>query len=412
MKMPGQIRAMSASVEVVDIASNVIACLDGPKAVFSLLRAFGNFSARQRSHALEHHWRYSEEGGLRSGAIDSGQSPPLRQNIHCPTGRNREPRWAILLQKRADLKVRLSMLRGLCLLAVIGALLSVSMGRAVADRHADAWADRNAAGAALVKGKNREAVRLATRAIESGELSDVEIALTLTTRLEAYFRLNAEKAWRADAKRTIALCTKKIAQRRVGKVTLSRLYNARAVANKFLGDHAEALADYTAAIDARPNYAWWLFNRGQLYLEFRRYDLALADVKKILELKQALPASRDARVTALAERGRIKMYLGDYDGAIVDYDKALAKGGGGEGWIFLRDRGHVRFLMGDYRGAIRDYKASISRRPSAFTRGRLARARAALRKTAKSPEADVESLWDDLLANPDRQTNKQSGSGQ
>ena len=59
-----------------------------------------------------------------------------------------------------------------------------------------------------------------------------------------------------------------------------------ATAKYSLGRYDEALADYNRALELRPDYTEALNNRGNTYHELERYNEALADYNQALELRQ------------------------------------------------------------------------------------------------------------------------------
>jgi tetratricopeptide (TPR) repeat protein len=79
---------------------------------------------------------------------------------------------------------------------------------------------------------------------------------------------------------------------------------------------AEAIADYTAALDKVPNYTWAFRGRGQAYLSQGNAKLALAD------LNEALRAKPD-NFTLTLLCGRANSQAQNWDAAIVDFTQAL-----------------------------------------------------------------------------------------
>ena len=79
---------------------------------------------------------------------------------------------------------------------------------------------------------------------------------------------------------------------------------------------AEAIADYTAALDKVPSYAWAFRGRGQAYLSQGNAKLALADLNEALRAKPG-----DFNITHL--RGRAKSKAQNWDAAIVDFSESL-----------------------------------------------------------------------------------------
>jgi tetratricopeptide (TPR) repeat protein/S1-C subfamily serine protease len=77
-----------------------------------------------------------------------------------------------------------------------------------------------------------------------------------------------------------------------------------------------ALADYTKAIELNPNYALAYNNRGTLYDDQQKYELALADYNQAIELNRN-------NAQAYYNRGNLYYDLQKYDLALSDYNKAI-----------------------------------------------------------------------------------------
>jgi tetratricopeptide (TPR) repeat protein/S1-C subfamily serine protease len=77
-----------------------------------------------------------------------------------------------------------------------------------------------------------------------------------------------------------------------------------------------ALADYTKAIELNPNYAKAYNNRGTLYDDQQKYELALADYNQAIELNRN-------NAQAYYNRGNLYYELQKYDLALSDYNKAI-----------------------------------------------------------------------------------------
>lgn len=89
-----------------------------------------------------------------------------------------------------------------------------------------------------------------------------------------------------------------------------------AAANYALRRYEEALADWNRALELKPDDPEILNNRGVTYDDLRRYDKALADYNRALEV-------RPDYAEALNNRGITYDDLGRYDEALADYNRAL-----------------------------------------------------------------------------------------
>ena len=93
-------------------------------------------------------------------------------------------------------------------------------------------------------------------------------------------------------------------------------YNDRGIAKRKKGDLDGAIADFTKAIELKPNYAEAYANRGNAKQAKGDLDGAIADSTNAIELKPD-----DAE--AYTNRGNAKRAKGDLDGAIADSTKTI-----------------------------------------------------------------------------------------
>ena len=104
------------------------------------------------------------------------------------------------------------------------------------------------------------------------------------------------------------------------------------------GKYAEAIKDYTQAIDANPDYRSY-FGRAGAYRQLQQYDQALADYSKAIALKPDSAA-------AYHDRAICQVHLGFDNGAAEDYDRALeldptnAHTWNARGFIYLKKGGY------------------------------------------------------------------------
>ncbi len=127
-------------------------------------------------------------------------------------------------------------------------------------------------------------------------------------------------------------------------------YNNRGLAKHDLERYEEAIRDYDKAIELQPDYAAAYHNRGLAKNSLQRYEEAIKDYDKVIELQP-----EDAE--AYHNRGVAKYDLQRYEEAIADYDKAielqpkLAKA--------YYNRGLAKHDLERYEEAIADYDKAI-----------------------------------------------------
>ena len=59
--------------------------------------------------------------------------------------------------------------------------------------------------------------------------------------------------------------------------------------------YEKAIADYTKAIELRPDYASAYYNRGKVFLGLKNYEKAIADYTKAIELRPDDASAYDNR---------------------------------------------------------------------------------------------------------------------
>ncbi|MCA2656464.1 tetratricopeptide repeat protein [Microcystis sp. M061S2] len=111
-----------------------------------------------------------------------------------------------------------------------------------------------------------------------------------------------------------------------------------------------ALSDYTKAIEINPNYANAYYNRGNLYSNQQKYELALSDYSKAIEINP-----NDAY--AYVSRGNLYSDLRKYDLALSDYSKAIEINPNDANAYY--NRGILYYNQQKYELALSDYSKAI-----------------------------------------------------
>ena len=96
----------------------------------------------------------------------------------------------------------------------------------------------------------------------------------------------------------------------------AKAYSDRACVYEAMGNLDAAIADYNRAIELSPRLEQAYFNRGNAYFQKNDYDAAIADFNLVLILN---PNNADAYNNGALAYDR----SGDYDTAILDYGRAL-----------------------------------------------------------------------------------------
>jgi len=157
---------------------------------------------------------------------------------------------------------------------------------------------------------------------------------------------SATDCFSEDIERRIEGCTALIERRDESMADLSFAYAMRALAYSLKGRYDTAIRDYDAAIAMKPDFAVALNNRAWAYFRWGRAAVGLPDVEKSLQLS---PTSAHA----LDTRAHIRQTLGDPQGALHDYDKAMWHGGARMIKLYQCGLTEARLYNGEIDGNLR-----------------------------------------------------------
>lgn len=131
----------------------------------------------------------------------------------------------------------------------------------------------------------------------------------------------------------------------------SEVVNNRGVAFLKLRKQEEAMADFDAAIKAKPDYAEAFANRGRAFLDQEDYDAAITDLDHAIELKVDLAEAYGNRALAFESTG-------DDEKAIADYSRAIELSHDPQAYF---NRGMLRYTLGCFNLAYQDFSEIVER---------------------------------------------------
>ncbi len=168
--------------------------------------------------------------------------------------------------------------------------------------------DANIGVAALRENNYDEAIRLFTKAIASGELSQKQLSSVYPLRGIAW-------EGKGDYNKAIADCTKGIEL----DPKNAAAYGSRGLAWYAKKNYVKAIADYDKAIAIDPKPIDTYYNRGNAWYAKKDYVKAIADYTKVIEINP-----KDAE--AYYRRGLAWKDKGEYVKAIEDFATAKQLG--------------------------------------------------------------------------------------
>jgi tetratricopeptide (TPR) repeat protein len=265
-----------------------------------------------------------------------------------------------------------------------------------------AWAsgldDEQAGKTAFQRGNNEEAIRLLTRAIASGELSQKNLIRAYINRGNAWFSksdydkaiADFTKAIEIDPKDADAHYNRGVAWQRKSDYNKAiadftkaieidpkdaDAYHSRGFAWEEKGDLAKAIADYTKAIEINPKNADAYRDRGSAWGKKGDCNKAIGDLTKAIEINPKDAYAYNNRGNAWYRKGDPDAYYPSYNQvlgivwrknednvkAILDYTKAIEINPKYASAYY--GRGNAWYTKGDYDKAILDYTKAIEINP-------------------------------------------------
>jgi lipoprotein NlpI len=146
-------------------------------------------------------------------------------------------------------------------------------------------------------------------------------------------------------------CTRAIQSGQLSEPSLAVTLNNRGNAYQNKGDYVRAIADYDQAIKLNSDSALIFNNRGSAHQHKGDYERAIQDYEQAIRLD---PSS----ARAFNNRGRVNHLKEDYAQAIKDYDEAIALDPDYQ--LAFYNRALARFDQGLYIASVPDFVRAVS----------------------------------------------------
>ncbi len=152
----------------------------------------------------------------------------------------------------------------------------------------------------------------------------------------------------------IHYCSKAIESGELSNENLAETFNNRGRLYDDTGDYGRAISDYDEAIRLEPDNAHAFNNRGVSYRNWGDDDRAIGDYDEAIRLKPDYGPF-------FSNRGWAYLYKGDYERAIADYDMAIFLKPDDTGAIF--GRGYAKFDLNRFTDAVTDLAQAVKHNP-------------------------------------------------
>jgi tetratricopeptide (TPR) repeat protein len=242
----------------------------------------------------------------------------------------------------------------------------------------DAVADLKAGVGAQQRGDDGEAIRLLTRAIDAGTLSDYAQSAAYYDRSLSHQKKGQYERAIADSDAAIrirpdsveAYLTRGVTHTRTGQFDLAiadfdaaiRLkpddvsaYNDRGAAYARKGNHDRAIVDYEEAIRRKPDAPEYYYNRGLAYYNLGQIDRAIADDDNAIRLKPDY-------AIAYVDRGLYYAVKGQHDQAMSDFTVGIKLSPNLSRAYF--NRGLTELALGRHGDAAADFVRDLALEPT------------------------------------------------
>ncbi|MBQ7949517.1 MAG: tetratricopeptide repeat protein [Alphaproteobacteria bacterium] len=195
------------------------------------------------------------------------------------------------------------------------------------------------------------------RAHNMPKLTDdsAEVTEEVLKMAEDYYKSGEQKLVAGNIEEAIADLTTAIDS---DAATVST-YTLRGEAYMQMGDYRNAMADFDKAIEMDPMYSVAYYDRSLLNTRLEDYNAALIDINNAMAVEVKNPSSVLASRDMYAKRGRLNLWLKNWEGAIADFTNSLARPNGVVTPDVYAERAEAYTAMAMYNEAIADYTSAV-----------------------------------------------------
>ena len=136
-------------------------------------------------------------------------------------------------------------------------------------------------------------------------------------------------------------------------------YILRGEAHMQSGDYAKAMADFNSVLEKDPANAVVYYDRYLLNTRLEDYNSAMNDINNALAANTTNPSAILQMRDLYAKRGKLNLWLKNWQGAVADFTNSLARPEGTIDPTVYADRAEAYTAMGNFAEAINDYSSAV-----------------------------------------------------
>lgn len=125
------------------------------------------------------------------------------------------------------------------------------------------------------------------------------------------------------------------------------------------GDYANAMADFNSVLEKDPANAVAYYDRYLLNTRLEDYNSAMNDINNSLAANATNPSPILQMRDLYAKRGKLNLWLKNWQGAVADFTNSLARPEGTIDPTVYADRAEAYTAMGNFAEAINDYSSAV-----------------------------------------------------